>query len=192
MKSPNSLALKMVVLFVVLTFSACNKEINTLYDYPLNEIESIKNTDYLGKEYYGAIEFTPETFLSKKSNHLQEIKAGFLFQEQKASVTFSIDFKENKVSIISLGEESNYFLTALSSLYEEHIQSSEMKYQVDFYFDKESIADKSLPEDQLHFDIKNSHAEAILVIDLQKGSIKMMEKNAGLEKQNFVKVFEKE
>ena len=183
---------KMVILFVFLTITACNKEVNALYNYPLNQIESIKNTDYLGKEYYGAIAFTPETFSSKKSGRLQEIKASFLYQNQKASVIFSIDFNENKISVINLGEESNYFLTALSSLYEEHIQSPEMKEEIVFYFDAASIAGKSLPKDILHFDLKNSRAEALLVIDLQKGSIKLMEKNAGLAKQRFVNAFEKE
>lgn len=191
-KITSFLLTKTAFIFVFLVITACDKPVSIAYQFPLNEIETIKNEDYLGKEYYGAIGFTPESFLSEKSNRLQEIKASFLYEKQKISVAFRIDFNESSVSILNLGEESNLFLTALSSLFEEHIQNPEMKEQVVFYFDKENTPDKHLPKDELHFDLKNNETEALLVVNLQKGSIKLMEKNAGLTKQSFVKAFEKE
>jgi len=187
---PKLVFMRIILTLIVLVLISCNKK--ETFDFETITISSIKKTDFLGKSYYDAFELTPETYV--ETPNLFQIDAGFIFEEKKASVRIEIDYEKSTLTFVNLGEESNYFAKALSQLFEVEIQNPIMKDKVIFQF----VDNNPKETNMLYADFKSyklsslksdNNVEAMLLLSLPEGSIKLMEYEAGNNRENFVKYF---
>lgn len=106
---------------VLLLLNSCNRFLDKTYNRPINTITSIKKNDS-----YGSLIFTVEEYFANND----EILASFFYKNKKSSLKFNFDSSNNQLVIISVGEESDYFLYAISELFEEELQCTRMKEQL--------------------------------------------------------------
>lgn len=182
--------LRIIYAFIFVCFaSSCQNFKNKEYN---NSINTIKNIKY--KNSYGKITLTIEKYFDRE----KEIIASFIYEEKKASVKLKFEIEEGKLKFISTGKESDYFLYSISELFEEKLFNQKMK---DFIL--LSISRKG---DNSKIDLFNKESEYRLfykpnsnekgsldirmTLDMELGKISIWEKNGGIAKKNFVKVFE--
>lgn len=177
--------MRVIYLMIVLILLACNQ--SETFNFEIQSVKPIKSTDLFGKPYYDAVVLTPESYSLSGQRH--QINAGFLSAGKKGSVTLEIHLKKGELLFRSKGEESDVFVTTLAQLYEETSGVSVMQQEVYFSFDKETISGKNLLTDEIYFNLHHPLADVILVVNLPQGNIKLLEKNMGLNKQNFIQAF---
>jgi len=173
-----------------LTLYSCERFYDREYNTPINTIENIKT-----KNSYNSMVLTIEKYLAKD----KEILASFIYKNKKASVKLNFELSKNKLEFINIGEESDYFLYAISELFEEKLLSSKMKDVIVFslhrkgdnpkinLFNNENeyvLFYKPHPDEKGSVDIR-------MKIDMELGKIALWEKNGGIAKKNFVKAFKK-
>jgi len=189
----DKMTLKNICLLVVLSlgFYSCEKFYNKDYHTPLNTIESIKTES----NTYGSIVLTIEKYLAWD----QELLAGFNYQSKRASVKLNFELDESKLEFVNIGEESDYFLYAISTLFDETNSNSTMKDTVTFSIGKKGdnpkidLFDKGNEYTLFYKPNANEKGSVRLrmTIDMELGTINIWEKNGGVAKRNFIKAFEK-
>ena len=170
---------------------------NKAFNFPINEITTIKSFDYKNEPYYKPLILTPENYSSTSFDKKQYIVASFIYKGQKASIKIFIDYSSHKIKFINIGKESDYFIFAISELFEEELDTTKMKDLIEFsFYDGEPKEIGLLDNEQrykLGYQTNESNTKGgvqmILRVNLKTGYIELMEKNAGLAKKNFVHAF---
>lgn len=186
--------LTIILLLIPLLFS-CSTE--KKFDFPINEIESIKEYDYQNKPYYGYLQLTPETYYSNSDASVQDVTAAFLYKGEKASLKISVNYETNFIVFSSLGVESDYFVFAISELFEEPLSNAKMKESIECSFYDGEPSDRSLLSSEQQYKISykpnsesfKGHLSMVMAVNLTKGEILIEEKNSGIAKKNFVNAF---
>ncbi len=193
------ISLKSIICFLIgmLLLTACSKEKH--FTFPIQEIKSIKEFDYKNQPYYDDLILTPEYYKSSAFNRKQELIASFMYKNKKASVRLVFDYSNKVIKFIRIGEESDYFVFAISELFEEKTAPFKMKESIvcDFYDGEPK--DFSLLSGKQRYklsyapnkDTESGSVQMTIFADLSIGEIKLGEKNAGLAKRNFVNTFKK-
>lgn len=184
-----------IVLLINSFLFSCSTE--KKFDFPINEIESIKEYDYQNKPYYKSLTLTPETYYSNSSCSVQKVTASFLYKEKKAGIEIVVDYDIKRILFVSLGEESDYFVFVISELFEEPVDNQKMKKSVECSFWDGEPSDRSLLSQEQHYKVgydpdpesSKGSVQISLTIDLIHGKIELGEKNAGIAKKNFVDAF---
>ena len=190
------MARTVIFLCLIVALPACSKK--KTFDFPINEIKTIKTLSYDNKPIYKPLILTPESYSSTAFNRKQEVVASFIYRDQKASVKMVIDYPNNSINFIRLGKKSDFFVFAISELFEEELEKPVMKDTIECsFYDGEPKDFGLLGKEQrykLGYELNKNDTKGsvqmILKINLQRGYIELMEKNAGLAKMNFVKAFE--
>jgi len=178
------------LLFMCL-ISSCQKFINKEYNTTINTIKSIKH-----KNSYGSIDLTMEKYVAKDN----EIIASFIYKNKKASVRLNFQPSKNRLVFMNIGSESDYFLYAISELFEEEIIMQKMKEEVAVSISRKGDNPKidlfnRENEYQLFYKPNTTKKGSVtirMILDMELGKIRLREKNGGIAKKNFVKAFEKQ
>lgn len=182
---------------MALSLYSCSR--NKAFDFPINEIKIIKSFDYRNEPYYKPLILTPENYSSTAFDKKQYIVASFIYKDQKASIKIVVDYSSNNIKFIKIGKESDYFIFAISELFEEEVDRAIMKDIIECsFYDGEPKKIGLLDNEQRYklgyqpneSDTKGG-VQMILRVNLKTGYIELMEKNAGLAKKNFVNAFKK-
>lgn len=183
-----------LIILLLPILSSCSTE--KKFDFPINEIESIKYDGDQKNTYYRYIEMTPEIYKSNYSGTLQETTVSFLYKDKKASIHIVFNFEENILLFIKTAESGDYFLKAIAELYDEPSDNIKMKDTLEcssgftegnyiltdgFYMFKTIYRPNP--------DTQRGSVSIALITDLSNGFIELGEKESGLAKKNFVDAF---
>ena len=181
-----------------LFFLACSTE--KKFDFPINEIESIKYFNDSNEPFYKSLQMTPVHFRANSDCSIQEVVSSFIYKEKTASLKLIIDYEANVIRFSSVGEESDYFVFAISELFEVSDCNPKMKENLECSFYDLEPADRCLLGNKQEYKLsyfpnpesEKGSAQMYLMVYLDQGKIDLTEKHSGLAKENFVRAFEAE
>jgi len=183
---------KIIYFFAILVLGicSCKNVYNKEYKNPLNIIESIKTGNS-----YNSIILTMEKYYAKDN----EILVSFIYKKRKASIKLNFEISKGKLEFINIGKESDYFLYAVSELFEEEILNSKMNDIVVFSIERKGEKNKidlfdKANEYTLSYQPnlnEKGNVQMRMTMDMELGEIRLWGKNGGIAKKNLVKAFYK-